>query len=74
MSADFSVPGLPDRYAAKIEEIALRQGMTKEEVIAEMTELLLDLGENYPGEDDASIARRLRSALLEKFGIGPNQT
>jgi len=73
MTADFSVPDLPDRYAAKIEEIALLKGMTKEEVVAEMMELLLDLGENYPAEDDACIARRLRCALREKFGIGPNQ-
>jgi hypothetical protein len=73
MTADFSVPELPDRYAAKIEEIALRKGLTKEEVVAEMTELVLDLAENYPNEDDACTARRLRSALREKFGIGPGQ-
>jgi len=73
MTANFSVPDLPDKYAAKIEEIALQKGMTKEEVVAEMMQLLLDLAENYPEENDSSIARRLRSALREKFGIGPDQ-
>lgn len=73
MTANFSVPELPDKYAAKIEEIALRKGMSKEEVVAEMMQLLLDLADNYPDEDESSIARRLRSALWEKFGIGPDK-
>jgi hypothetical protein len=73
MTADFSLPELPDKYAAKIEKIALQKGISQEEVIAEITQLVLDLGENYPDEDDSRIARRLRTALREKFGIGPEQ-
>lgn len=73
MTANFSVPDLPDKYAAKIHEIALKKGTSDQEVVAEMMELLLDLGENFPDEDDSSVARRLRSALREKFGIGTDQ-
>ncbi len=73
MSIDLPFPDLPDKYAAKVHEIALQKGMSDEEVVAEMMQLLLDLAYNYPDEDESCIARRLRSSLREKFGIGPDQ-
>jgi hypothetical protein len=71
MTAEFPRHNLPDEYVAKIHEIAVRNGMSDEDVVAEMMQLLLDLAYNYPNEDESCIARRLRSALREKFGIGP---
>ncbi len=70
MTANFSISDLPDKYAAKVHEIAVRKGMTDEEVVVELMHTILDLAENYQDEEDSCIARRLRAALSEKFGIG----
>jgi hypothetical protein len=70
MTANFSISNLPAKYQAKVHEIAVRKGKTDEEVVVELMHTFLDLAENSQDEDDAYIARRLRSELREKFGIG----
>jgi len=70
MTTNFSISSLPAKYQAKVHEIAVRKGMSDEEVVGELMHTFLDLAENYQDEDDSGIARRLRGALREKFGIG----
>jgi tRNA 2-selenouridine synthase SelU len=70
MTTNFSISNLPAKYAAKVHEIAIRNGMSDEEVVGELMHTFLDLAENSQDEDDSGIARRLRGALREKFGIG----
>lgn len=70
MTKKFSLSDLPAKYAAKVHEIAVRKGMSDEDVVVELMHTFFDLAENYQDEDDSSIARRLRSTLRENFGIG----
>jgi hypothetical protein len=69
MPTDFPIPEFPEKYAAKIHEIAVRKGMSDEEVVMELLQTFFELVDSPRGEDDSRLAHRLRSALSEKFGI-----
>ena len=69
MPPDFSMPELPEKYAAKIREIALKKGMSEEEVVIELMQTFFEVVENPEAADDITITRRLRFAMREKFGI-----
>ena len=71
MTANFSISSLPAKYQAKVHEIAVRKGMSDEEVVVELMQTFFELVDSPQEENDSSLARRLRSALREKFDIGP---
>jgi len=68
MAIDISLTDLPDKYAAKLQDIAARKGMSEDEVVAEIMKMVLDLAENHPDKNDDFILRQLRCTLAEKFG------
>jgi hypothetical protein len=69
MPTNFSLSDLPAKYAAKVREIALKKGMSEEEVVVALMSTFFDLVD-VDGEDEASLIRRWRAAMSEKFGIG----
>jgi hypothetical protein len=71
MTANFSISNLPAKYAAKVHEIAVRKGMSDEEVVVELMHTFFEMADGPQEEDDSSLARRLRCALRERFDIGP---
>jgi hypothetical protein len=71
MTAEFPIPEFPEKYAAKIHEIALKKDMSDEEVVIELMSTFFEVVDDAQEEDDSSFARRLRGALREKFGIVP---
>lgn len=69
MPTNFSLSDLPEKYATKVREIALKKGMSEDEVIVELMSTFFDLVD-CTEVDDAVLMQRWRAALSQKFGIG----
>jgi hypothetical protein len=63
------MPKLPEKYAAKVREIALKTGMSEDEVVLELMKTFLEVVDDPQEADDITITRRLRFAMRKKFGI-----
>jgi hypothetical protein len=71
MPTDFPIPEFPEKYAAKIHEIAVKNGISDEEVVVELLNTFFEVVDRPQEEDDSDVMRRLRCAFREKFGSEP---